>query len=62
MVDHVAAQLSGHAADDLMQVYAALLEHPAAWAPELRNVKPPFDFLASACRALAVPEARIAGR
>ncbi|OBY24312.1 DUF1800 domain-containing protein [Leisingera sp. JC1] len=59
LVDHMAARYQS-TGGDLMQVYAALLEHPAAWAPELRNVKPPFDFLASACRALAVPEARIA--
>ncbi len=37
---------------DLMQVYAALLDHPAAWQPDLQNVKPPFDFIASAYRAL----------
>ncbi|KIC35495.1 DUF1800 domain-containing protein [Leisingera sp. ANG-M7] len=59
LVDHMAARYQ--ASDGgLMQVYAALLEHPAAWVPELRNVKPPFDFLASACRALAVPQARVA--
>ncbi|AHD08714.1 DUF1800 domain-containing protein [Phaeobacter gallaeciensis] len=40
---------------DLMQVYAALLEHPAAWESDLGNVKPPFAYLASACRALAMP-------
>ncbi|MGB1388610.1 MAG: DUF1800 domain-containing protein [Paracoccaceae bacterium] len=39
---------------DLTAVYRALMEHPAAWEPELRNVKPPFDFIASACRALGV--------
>jgi len=39
---------------DLMQVYAAMLEHPASWEEPLRNVKPPFAFVASACRALAV--------
>lgn len=43
----------------LEEVYAALLDHPVAWAPELRNVKPPFDFMASACRALAVDPARL---
>ncbi|UWQ78094.1 DUF1800 domain-containing protein [Leisingera sp. S132] len=59
LVDHMAARYQS-TGGDLMQVYAALLEHPAAWAPELRNVKPPFDFLASACRALAVPAARVA--
>ncbi|MBY6139047.1 DUF1800 domain-containing protein [Leisingera daeponensis] len=60
LVDHLAARYleTGGA---LLPVYEALLEHPAAWAPGLGNVKPPFDFLASACRALAVPEAGIAG-
>lgn len=43
---------------DLMQVTAALLEHPAAWEPDLRNVKPPFDYLSSIARALAVPQTR----
>lgn len=60
LVSHVAARFQD-TGGDLMQVYAALLEHPAAWEPQLRNVKPPFDYVASACRALAVPEARIAG-
>lgn len=36
---------------DLMQVYDTLLSHPQAWTAELANVKPPFDFVASACRA-----------
>ncbi|MCA0871237.1 DUF1800 domain-containing protein [Seohaeicola saemankumensis] len=45
---------------DLMAVYAALLEHPAAWHPELYNVKPPFSFIASACRALAVEATQMA--
>jgi len=53
LVDHVAARYL-ETEGDLSQVYAALLEHPAAWVPELRNVKPPLDFVASACRALAV--------
>ncbi|MBE1284241.1 MAG: DUF1800 family protein [Rhodobacteraceae bacterium] len=39
---------------DLMAVYSGLLDHPASWRTELQNVKPPFDFVASACRALAV--------
>ena len=61
LVDHLAARYAetGGALD---QVYAALLEHPAAWAPELRNVKPPFDFIASACRALALEPAQVLGR
>ncbi|AUQ49211.1 putative protein in bacteria [Phaeobacter inhibens] len=44
---------------DLMQVYAALLEHPASWQDALGNVKPPFAYLASACRALAMPPAAL---
>ncbi|MBY6066809.1 DUF1800 domain-containing protein [Leisingera aquaemixtae] len=58
LVDYLADryQASG---GGLMAVYEALLGHNAAWAPELRNVKPPFDFVASACRALAVPAERI---
>ncbi|MCC1494239.1 DUF1800 domain-containing protein [Cognatishimia sp. F0-27] len=42
---------------DLMAVYEALLSHPASWSPRLSNMKQPFDFIASACRALAVPGA-----
>ena len=40
---------------DLGQVTAALLEHPAAWAEQRVNVKPPFHYIASALRALAMP-------
>jgi uncharacterized protein (DUF1800 family) len=46
---------------DLEQVYAVMLGHPAAWREPLRNVKPPFDFIASSCRALAISPERIAG-
>ena len=42
---------------DLIAFYEVLLTHPAAWAPELNNIKPPIDFISSALRALAVPEA-----
>lgn len=52
-VDHVAARFV-ETDGDLMAVYGALLDHPAAWEAALRNVKPPFDFLASTCRALSV--------
>lgn len=44
---------------DLVAVYEALLSHPAAWDPAPGNVKTPFDFVASACRALDVPEAAL---
>ncbi len=43
---------------DLGQVTQALLEHPAAWSRDAGNVKQPFDFVASAFRALDLgPEA-----
>ncbi|WP_415919205.1 DUF1800 domain-containing protein [Tateyamaria sp. SN6-1] len=41
---------------DLMALYTVLLDHPLAWAPELRNMKPPQDFMSSSLRSLAVPE------
>ncbi|WP_424938973.1 DUF1800 domain-containing protein [Aliiroseovarius sp. S253] len=40
---------------DLMALYETLLDHPAAWAPEQMKIKQPFDFVASAVRALDVP-------
>lgn len=40
---------------DLMAVYQAMLDHPAAWDPRPANAKQPLDFIASACRALDVP-------
>ena len=53
LVDHVAARFQ-QTDGDLMAVYAALLEHPAAWDERLRNVKPPVDFIGSSLRALSV--------
>ncbi|MEO0633221.1 MAG: DUF1800 domain-containing protein [Pseudomonadota bacterium] len=44
---------------DLLALYEALLSHPNAWEPHLQNIKPPQDFMASAMRALAVPEAKL---
>ena len=58
LVDHIAGRFRD-TGGDLAQVYAALLEHPAAWVPGLQNVKPPFDFVASACRALAIQPAHV---
>ncbi len=54
LVDHIAARYRD-TAGDLRAVYGAMLEHPAAWAEGPSNVKPPFDFIASSCRALAMP-------
>lgn len=59
LVAHVAARWRD-SGGDLSAVYGAMLEHPAAWAPEPRNVKPPADFVASACRALALSPDRLA--
>lgn len=42
---------------DLGVVTGALLAHPAAWAPEPRKVKPPFDFVVSGLRALGLSPA-----
>lgn len=39
---------------DLMAMYRALLEHPAAWAPLGQKAKQPFDFIASSLVALGV--------
>lgn len=39
---------------DLMETYAALLDHPGAWGSQLENIKPPIDFIASTMRALYV--------
>ena len=44
---------------DLALVYEVMLRHPAAWTPARTKVKPPFDFVASALRALAMPVERL---
>ncbi len=53
LVEHVEARYL-QTGGDLMALYGALIEHPASWDAGPGNVKPPFDFVASACRALAV--------
>lgn len=53
LIDHVATRFQ-ETGGDLMSVYAALLEHPAAWDATLHNVKPPADFIGSSLRALSV--------
>lgn len=55
LVEHVAARYRA-TGGRLTEVYAALLEHPAAWDGPLRNVKPPLDFMSSAFRALDVSD------
>lgn len=44
---------------DLRAGYAAMLAHPAAWDVARPNVKPPFDFISSALRALAIDPAEL---
>lgn len=58
LVDHIAARYRD-SGGRLLKVYEALLEHPLAWDATPGNVKPAADFIASACRALAVPPRRI---
>ncbi|MEL6609338.1 MAG: DUF1800 domain-containing protein [Pseudomonadota bacterium] len=59
LVDHMAAAFAA-SGGDLMAVYAAMLEHPAAWDPAPGSVKWPFDYVASALRALDGAEATLA--
>ncbi|MFD1509454.1 DUF1800 domain-containing protein [Lacimonas salitolerans] len=60
LVAHLTARFA-ETEGDLMAVTAALLEHPAAWAPGLQNVKQPWEFMTSAARALAVEPDRFDG-
>jgi uncharacterized protein (DUF1800 family) len=39
---------------DLMAVYAALLDHPAAWGSDAAKARQPFEFIVSSLRALGV--------
>ncbi len=45
----------------LMALYAAMLEHPAAWRPERRKVKQPFDYIATSLKALGTTGRQITG-
>lgn len=53
LVTHV-AQAYLTSAGDLRAVYAALLEHPDAWAPDFRKAKQPYDYVVSSLRAFGV--------
>ncbi len=46
---------------ELLALYEVLLGAEAAWVPTLQKVKQPVDFIASAMRALVVPEDVILG-
>ncbi len=39
---------------EMMAVYAALLDHPAAWGPDAAKARQPFEFIVSSLRALGV--------
>lgn len=58
--DHVARVEAAWNASggDLPAVYAALLDHPAAWAPGAGKARQPFDWLIAALRAFAVAPGR----
>lgn len=43
----------------LLDVYAAMLNHPAAWGAVAEKARQPFDFIVAALRALAVPPEEI---
>lgn len=53
LVEHIAARFT-KTGGDLTEVYAAMLEHSSAWTPELRKVRPPYEFIATSIRALDV--------
>ncbi len=57
LVQHIEARFND-TGGNLLAVSGALLEHPASWNARLGNVKPPFDFVASAARALAPSQTR----
>ena len=40
-----------------MQVYRAMLNHPASWNTRAQNMRPPEEFISASLRGLAVPEA-----
>jgi len=59
LVAHVAARFAD-SGGDLPAVYAALLEHPASWAPQAVKLRRPVEFMAAALRALGPDPALIA--
>lgn len=60
--DVIAVMMAAYQATggDLLAVYRAMLDHPAAWDPTPAKVKTPFDFVTSAARALGVSADAIA--
>lgn len=60
LVAHIAAAYLG-SGGNLMACYEALLDHPAAWAPEARKVRRPIEFITASLRALGVTPRAIMG-
>ncbi len=54
LVAHMAASYLG-AGGELMALYRALLEHPAAWTEGHAKTRAPMELMAASLRALAVP-------
>jgi uncharacterized protein (DUF1800 family) len=44
---------------DLSAVYRAMLDHPAAWVPDLAKARRPFDFIVAALRVLGIDGATL---
>lgn len=45
---------------NLMDVYAAMLHHPAAWEDPARKARQPFDYVVTGLRAAGLPESEFA--
>lgn len=60
LTDHMAATYLA-TGGDLMAVYGAMLDHPAAWADDLQKARSPFEFLAASLRALDLTADALAG-
>lgn len=59
-IDAVAAAYLG-SGGNLMQTYAALLNHPQAWQSEFEKARQPFDFMVASLRALQISEEDLRG-
>lgn len=50
----------GASGGDLMNVYAAMLHHPAAWQEPGRKARQPYDYVVTGLRAAGLPESAFA--
>ena len=58
LVAHMSASYL-HSGGELMVLYRAMLEHPAAWEAPLSKTRAPFEVMAAALRALDLPRAMV---